>query len=100
MTADEDAGILSRAVSAFVSREPHGFPHLNPEALESEFGDSADSLRPRVEALVGEMMALPFQGEDLTAGTRAAKTIMSERHPELGAEAIAALGHYYSYSWR
>ena len=97
MAVDE---ILSRAVAAYVSREPHGYPHLDPEVLTSEFGDAASSLRPRVDALVAEMMVLPFQGEDLMAGTRAAESIMIERHPELAADAIAALGYFYSYSWR
>lgn len=91
---------LSRAVVAFVSREPHGFPHLDPEALKAECGDAFDSMLPRVDGLVAEMMTLPFESEDLGAATRAAKSIMSERHPELGADAIAALGCFYSYSWR
>ncbi|MFI0965849.1 hypothetical protein ACH4S8_31315 [Streptomyces sp. NPDC021080] len=42
-----------------------------------------------------EVMALSAPGEDLVAGTRAAEAIMSERHPELGPEAMAALGFYY-----
>ncbi|MEU6366612.1 hypothetical protein ABZ876_12950 [Streptomyces sp. NPDC046931] len=92
--------LLSRAVGVFVTREPHGFPHLDPDSLEREFGEAAAELQPRLEALVTEMMGLGFQGEDLVAGTRAAETIMSERHPELGTEAIAALGFYCSYCWR
>lgn len=92
---------LSRAVVVFVTREPYGFPHLDPAALVAEYGDeAAGELRPRLEALVGEMMGLPMPGADLAAGTRAAEGGMRERHPELGAEAIAALGYYFSYSWR
>ena len=92
--------LLGRAVGVFVTRQPHGFPHLDPHSLEREFGEAAAELRPRLEALVTEMVALRFQGEDLVAGTRAAEMIMSERHPELGPEAVAALGFYYSYCWR
>jgi len=92
---------LTRAVVVFVTREPYGFPHLDPAALGAEYGDEAGAgLRPRLEALVGEMMALPMPGADLVAGTRAAEAVMRERHPELGSEAIAALGYYFSYSWR
>ncbi|MBM9504149.1 hypothetical protein [Actinacidiphila acididurans] len=88
---------LTRAMGMFVTHEPHGFPHLDPDCLEREFGTVAAELRPQLEALVTEMMALPFQGEDLATGTRTAEATMSERHPELGPEAIAALGSYYSY---
>lgn len=91
---------LSRALAAFISREPHGYPHLDPAALEAECGAASDGLRPQVDALVAEMMALPFQGSDLAGGTRVAESIMAGRHPELGPDAIAALGFYYSYSWR
>ncbi|MFB7337198.1 hypothetical protein FNH09_18350 [Streptomyces adustus] len=91
--------LLSQAVRVFVTREPHGFPHLDPNSLEREFGSAAAELRPRLEVLVTEVMALPSPGEDLVAGTRTAEAIMSERHPELGPEAIAALGSYYSYCW-
>ncbi|NMO32763.1 hypothetical protein HG826_04005 [Streptomyces sp. GMY01] len=97
MTVDD---LLSRALRVFVTREPHGFPHLDPDRLEREFGDVVAELRPRLEALVTEMVALPFQGEDLVAGTRAAEAIMSARHPELGPDAVATLGFYYSYCWR
>ena len=92
--------LLSQAVGVFVTRQPHGFPHLDPDGLEREFGGAAVGLRPLLEAMVSEMMALPFQGDDLMAGTRAAEAIMSEWHPELRPEAIAALGFYYSYAWR
>ncbi|MEW2130384.1 hypothetical protein [Streptomyces sp. NPDC005435] len=92
--------LLSRAVTAFVTREPYGFPRLDSGRLEQELGDSAGELRPRVEALVAEMMALPFQGEDLGEGTRAAEGVMRARHPELGPDAVAALGYSYGYSWR
>ncbi|MFC1408623.1 hypothetical protein ACEZCY_04920 [Streptacidiphilus sp. N1-12] len=92
--------LLSRAVVVFVTREPYGYPHLDPEGLEREFGDAAGELRPRLEALAAEMMALPFVDSDLWVGTRAAEVIMSSRHPELGPDAIAALGFYYSYNWR
>ncbi|GAA5041416.1 hypothetical protein [Streptomyces similanensis] len=91
---------LSQAVGVFVTRRPHGFLHLDPDGLERAFGAAAVGLRPLLEAMVSEMMALPFQGDDLVAGTRAAEAVMSERHPELRPEAIAALGFYYSYTWR
>lgn len=91
---------LTRAVVVYVTRVPYGFPHLDPAALEAEYGSAAAEFRPRLDALVGEMMGMPMPGEDLSAGTRAAEAIMSERHPELGSEAIAALGFYFSYSWR
>ena len=93
MAVDE---VLTRALATFISREPHGFPHLDPAALEAGFGESAAALRPRIDELVGEMMSLPFQGSDLAAGTQTAETVMRRRHPELGPDAIAAL----SYSWR
>ncbi|MEU9398618.1 hypothetical protein [Streptomyces sp. NPDC048242] len=92
--------LLSRAVGVFVTREPYGFPRLDPDSLEREFGVAAAELRPRLEALVAEMMALSFQGDDLMAGTRAAEALMRARHPELGPQAISALGSYYGYSWR
>jgi hypothetical protein len=92
--------LLSRALRLFVTREPHGFPHLDPDRLEQEFGGAAAELRPKLEALVTEMLALPFQGEDLMAATRAAEAAMSARHPELGPDAVAALGFYYGYCWR
>ncbi|MEU6285296.1 hypothetical protein [Streptomyces sp. NPDC047028] len=92
--------LLSRAVRLFVTREPLGFPHLDPERLEQEFGDVVAELRPKLEALLTEMLALPFQGEDLVAATRAAEATMSARHPELGPDAVAALGFYYGYCWR
>ena len=91
---------LTRALVVFVTCKPHGFPHLDPEALKAEYGDAAAELRPRLDALVGEMMGMPMPGADLGAGTRAAEAIMRARHPELGPEAIAALGFYFSYSWR
>lgn len=91
---------LTRALAVYVTREPHGFPHLDPAALEAEYGDAAADLRPRLDALVGEMMGMPMPGADLWDGTREAEAAMSERHPELGSEAIAALGFYFSYSWR
>ena len=90
---------LTRAVLVFVTRAPHGYPHLDPAALQAEFGDDAE-LRAKVEALAAEMMSLPFQGEDLLAGMRAAASLMGERHPELGSAAIAELGYYYAYCWR
>ncbi|WP_328557911.1 hypothetical protein [Streptomyces sp. NBC_00358] len=92
--------LLSRAVRVFVTREPHGFPRPDPGGLEEEFGDAAAGLRPRLEALVTEMMELPLQGEDLVAGTRAAEVTVSVRHPELDPDAMAALGFYHSYCWR
>ncbi|MFD5818871.1 hypothetical protein ACFV06_01530 [Streptomyces sp. NPDC059618] len=91
--------VLSRAVGVFLTREPHGFPHEDPDGLEREFGAAAAELRPRLDALVAEMMALPFQGDDLATGTRAAEAIMNERHPELDPDAVTALGRYYGYCW-
>ncbi|WP_141396650.1 hypothetical protein [Microbacterium gorillae] len=96
---------VSRAVLAYTGRERSAFPRADVDAvrvLATEVGADATRLIAAVQDLVAECDAVQvdWSQHDLrSAGDHLAR-VMTARHPELDAEAIAALRWAFTYSWR
>lgn len=56
-------------------------------------------MRVRVGTILTEAIKInvDWTGLTLSEGGQAVMAIMAERHPELSAEAVNALGRYYTY---
>ena len=98
--ADEE---LSRAVVAYFRGAGLPFPHQSLEAVEEALGAAAAArLRPRLEQLTQGAFTWPVDWDrhDLVPATHVVQEGLASRHPELDQEAVAALGWFFSYTFK
>ncbi|NUO59722.1 MAG: hypothetical protein HOV71_13050 [Hamadaea sp.] len=92
--------VLNRAVVVFIWGSPRrGWPGSHPDAVREMFGDQADGLLRRIDALIAEVGRIPPADDLAVYGRRIAETLRS-RHPELDDEARKAFAGKFTYSWR
>lgn len=92
--------VLSRAVVVFVWGNPcRGIPGSHPDAVRDVFGDQAENLLPRIDALLTEVGRVPSDDDLAVFGRRIADSLRLSR-PELTEEARKAFAAKFTYSWR
>lgn len=91
---------LSSAVVAYLLGGGHVRPGESPEAVFDALGaEAAEHLMPRLRELAREAVYWPvdWQGHDDVSAMRVVEREIAGAHPELNAEAVRALGLYFSF---
>ena len=91
---------LSRAVVAYIRNSGFGWPTQTPESVVEAFGaEASERLMPRLQQLAREAVYWPvdWQQHDDVSAVRAVEHEIAEQYPELDADAVSALGWYFSY---
>ena len=87
---------LSEAVALYLKK----YPGRNASELDSKYGRvHAEAVRAQIREILDEAMCVKPNLEvlDLSAAGDFVESVMQERHPELSAQALAAIGNYYTY---
>ena len=90
---------INHAITVFLKR----YPGKNHDEFDQTFGpDVAPKALESVRAILNEAMKVDVNWDGLTLNEGGAyvKSVMSERHPELSEQALASIGHYYTYLMR
>ncbi|ARG59526.1 hypothetical protein PJK45_03920 [Mycobacterium kansasii] len=90
---------ISRAIELYLKH----YPGKNDEEFDSHFGSAiAPIARAQVRAILDQAMRVEvdWTGRTLVEGGEVVKSVMRDRHPELSPQAIASIGHYYTYLMR
>lgn len=90
---------ISRAIVLYL----RNYPGKNDEAFDSYFGPAlAPNAKAQVRSMLDEAMKIDVDWTDrsLIEGGEFVKSVMADRHPELSQQALASIGHYYTYLMR
>ncbi|POX88612.1 hypothetical protein C3477_10255 [Mycobacterium kansasii] len=90
---------ISQAIELYLKH----YPGKNDEEFDLFFGPTvAPITRSKVREILDEAMKVEVDWTDqtLVEGGELVKSVMRNQHPELSLEAIASIGHYYTYLMR
>jgi hypothetical protein len=90
---------ISQAINLYLKH----YPGKNDEAFDSFFGPAlAHVARAKVRSILDEAMKVDvdWTGRTLIEGGQFVKSVMADAHPELSQQALASIGHYYTYLMR
>jgi hypothetical protein len=92
---------LSAAVVVYLWGEPRRLPYPSehPDDVARAFGDDSFDLVPRIRYIVDETFAEPMAlpGEALSDSAQRIEAVVRARHPELGDEAVRAIGNRFAF---
>ncbi|MBS1905237.1 MAG: hypothetical protein JST33_01450 [Actinobacteria bacterium] len=95
--------LLSQAVIVFLGKGRSAFPRSDEQAvvLLAESAH-AEGLVGRVRTVISDLMAVEvdWSTHTLSEGGDEAERVMRASHPELTADALAALRWMFTYNWR
>ncbi len=94
---------LSRAVVTYFRGAGRPYPHQSLEAVGAALGPAAARrLRPQLEHLTQEAFTWPIDWDqhDLVSAARVVQQGLAKRHPELDEKALAALGWFFSFTFK
>jgi hypothetical protein len=90
---------ISQAIVLYLKN----YPGKNDEAFDSSFGpELAPVVRTKVRSILDEAMKVDvdWNGKSLIEGGEFVKSVMADKHHELSPQALASIGHYYTYLMR
>ena len=89
---------VSEAIVLYLKK----YPGKNTDEFESKYGFEAGVAKESVRALLDEAMRVnpDWSTMDLNGAGDFVESVMSERHSDLTAKALTAIGNYYTYQMR
>jgi hypothetical protein len=89
---------LSEAIIVYLRR----YPGKNTDEFEQKYGANIELVRGSVRAILDEAVQVTpdWSKLDLNGAGDFVESVISERHPELTARALTAIGNYYTYQMR
>ncbi len=95
--------VLSEAVVTYVwGTQCRPWPSRDAEAVREKYGDLALDLVPRIQAIFAlvDAMEVDWSSEDLNGAAHRIESLVRSMHPELGDDAIRAVGNQFAYCWK
>lgn len=97
MTVGDDFS-LSDAIALYLKR----YPGKNDEEFNAQYGPASDSALAGVKAILREAMQIEPDWNRLSLNEAGdyVESVIHDRHPELNAKALEAIGNYYTFLMR
>lgn len=92
------AYILSDAVALYLKR----YPGKSDDEFTAEYGPASESVLAQVKAILQEAIQIEPDWNRLSLNEAGdyVESVMHERHPDLSAKALDAIGNYYTFLMR
>jgi hypothetical protein len=89
---------LSDAVALYLKR----YPGKNETEFDAYYKSASEEAKQKVRSILSEAMQIEPDWNRLSLNEAGdyVETVMHERHPELTAKALEAIGNYYTYLMR
>lgn len=97
MTLGDDFS-LSEAIALYLKR----YPGKNDEEFNTKYGPASDSALAEVKSVLREAMQVEPDWNRLSLNEAGdyVESVIHDRHPEMDAKALEAIGNYYTFLMR